>query len=86
MPPPFLFAPAKLRASPKTPRRKLANQSLTVTETGSIPTEMSDLPGPSVEPKTDGNHANIRKETLMGLKDPEENSSGAQTRRTTSRR
>lgn len=83
--PPFLFAPAKLQANPKTPRRKLANQSLSVKETGSIPTQTSDLPGPSAEPKTDSD-ADIRKETLMGVKDPEKKSSGAQTRRTTSRR
>lgn len=87
--PPFLFAPAELRANPKTPRRKQANQSPTVKETGSIPTQTSDLPGPSVEPKTDrgsGDHADMKKETFKDSKDPEESSSGAQTRRTAGRR
>lgn len=97
---PFLFEPAKLQAKPKTPRKKQASKTLAAKETESTPTHVSELPGPSVEPKTldevvteskkgSGDHADIKKEIWKeGWKDPED-SAGAQTtqtRRTSSRR
>lgn len=98
---PFLFEPAELQAKSKTPRKKQASKTLAAKETESIPTHVSELPGPSVEPKTldevvteskkgSGDHADIKKKTWKeGEKDPEDSNAGAQTtqtRRTSSRR
>lgn len=94
---PFLFETGKLQVKPKTPRKKQATKTLAAKETESIPTQISELPGPSLEPKSldevlpeskkgSGDHVDIKKETLMDGKDPADSSFGAQTRRTSSRR
>lgn len=94
----FLFEPAKLQVKPSTMRKKQASKTLAAKEAESIQTnatQESELPGPSVQPKAfdltqkgSGDHVDIEKGTLGGVKDPEDSSSGAQTTQTraTSRR
>lgn len=91
---PFLSEPAKLQVKAKTQRKTLAGKAK---ETESVPTQITEDLGPSVEPKAlddvvteskrgSGDHVNISTETLVGGTDPEDGSSVTQTRKTNGRR
>ncbi|XP_039635742.1 mucin-4 isoform X7 [Perca fluviatilis] len=86
---------AKLQIKPNTTKRKQVCKTLAAKEAESIPiqtnpTQHSELPGPSVQPKVfdddvmkgSDDHVDVKKETLTGGEDPEDSSSGAQTTRT----
>lgn len=87
---PFLFEAAKQQSKPKTSRKKQAPKTLAAKETESTPTQISELPGTSLEPKSldgvlphskkgSGDHVDIKKGIPMEVEDPADHNIGAQT-------
>ncbi|KAM9338709.1 uncharacterized protein ABDE67_018246 [Symphorus nematophorus] len=82
---------SKLQVKPEMQKRKQASKTLATKEVEFI--QDSELPGPFVQPeasdevitepqKGSGDHVDTEKEVLTGVKDSEDTSSGAQTKRT----